>query len=116
MVTGMAALLDMLHDDDDETGFALRRAEWDGCDVRLTGHVTDGGERSSVWEITCTDVLGYSAEAPAWGDVRILEDPAHPLLRQYTERVVPLFFHGRATNVPALIGELWLAHRETCGD
>ena len=111
---GLAALLDAL-DGDDEAGFALRRAEWIEDDVRLTGQVIANGEGKAVWEITCRDVLGYTAGAPAWGGALIIDDREHPLLRQYIEPIVPLYYGGRAANVAALVGELWFTHRDASG-
>lgn len=88
-------------------------AETGGGMVTLT--VMHGFTPASA--VRCIDVLAaHLGDGTQHLKLQYIDDPVHPLLRQYCDEQVELHFSGKPTNLAAMLGDLWIAHRQIVGD
>lgn len=80
----------------------------------------DGGAnlklRARSATVNCRFVLDYRLQGGEDGALEHVTDVEHPLLARYVDLHAELFFNGAAERLDELLGALWRAHRDACGE
>jgi hypothetical protein len=92
---------------------------WDSKNTKLILDIWIDDEESTqvqTWELTCTDLAqtdGIPQMIIPGTQLKVFED--HPILWSLDDEV---FFSvtSKASNIPALMGELFIAHTKACGN
>lgn len=70
----------------------------------------DNKDLSQIWRVKCKDFMERKIEDNYFYSFELFEE--HALLWEYTENRCQLFFRGYTENLEALVGSLFLKHKE----
>ena len=94
---------------------AIVAAQWHENDLTVGLEVRPGGASPhQQWEIICRDVRRSRLERELESCIELLEE--HALLLPHRQVHEQLFISSAPASAPAVVGDLWIAHRAATAD